>query len=535
MESSNPNSNHIKLIVTLGGLTLASLLILLDSTIIGTAVPKITDEFHSLKDVGWYGSAFPLGSSALVPLSGGIYHNFPLKWSFLVFFAIFEAGSAICGSATSSAALIAGRVVAGVGASGLINGAFTILSVMVPGEKMPTVLGFLFGIAQLGSVLGPVLGGILTENVSWRWCFYINLPFGGLVAIPLVIVHIPDQITKKSPLLVLRNIHKHIDLVGCALFTGAIVQLLLALQFGGNAFAWSSSQVIGLFIGSAVTFAVWAFWNWEAKNALLPFDIIKRPVVFSSGINYAFLVASIQGSFYFLPIYFQAVKQSGPITSGVYLLAIILPQLPMAVISGKLVSKYGVIPPFALVGAAFNTLGLGLYSLLQPTSPVASWIGFSIISGFGRGIGLNPPLVAAQNAATREEIAATTAFIVWCQYIGPTILLTLLNLVFDNVLRSQLNTLAPDVNAQAVINAGATGFREIISTQDLPNVLQAYANAVDSTFYLAVAAGFISWAAGWGMGWQKLATKEAVPQPQGVVEQKDEKTCNEDEEVVPGT
>ncbi|KAI0154640.1 MFS general substrate transporter [Xylariaceae sp. FL1272] len=502
-----------KLAFLLGSLTIASILIFIDTSIISTAIPKITDEFHSLPDVGWYGSAYQLGSAVFVPLTGSIYHSFPLKWSYLTFFLLFEVGSAICGAAPSSAALIIGRVVAGVGASGLNSGAFTILAATVPAEKRPPLLGLLFGIAQLGAVLGPLIGGAFTANVSWRWCFYINLPLAPLVAIPLLVLHVPEQIPKQGPAHVLRQIHRHIDFAGFALFTGSIVQLLLALQFGDNQYAWNSSQIIGLFVGAGVTLIAWATWNrYAGERALIPFHIIKKTVVLFSGINFAFLLATVYGSLYFLPIYFQTVKGAGPILSGVYLLAIILPQLVSAVASGKLVSIVGIVPPFALIGGALNTVGMGLYSLLQPSTTVGHWIGFSILCGFGRGIGLNSPLIATQAAVTPQEIAAANAFIVWCQYIGPTIFLTLFNVVFDTSLRSQLRLRAPDVDAEAVIAAGATNFHDLVSAQDLPHVLAAYSTALDYAFYLGAGAAALSWAAAWGMGWKSIAKKD---QPQG--------------------
>lgn len=154
---------------------------------------------------------------------------------------------------------------------------------------------------------------------------------------PLFITRVPEQVAKKNAISVVR----HLDLVGFALFTPAIVQLLLALQFGGNQFSWSSSRVIGLFVGSGATFIIWVVWNWyKADKALIPFPIIKKPAVFSSGISYAFLIATTFASLFFLPIYFQSVKNVSPITSGVYLLATILPQLVAAIFSGKTGKKY---------------------------------------------------------------------------------------------------------------------------------------------------------------------------------------------------
>ncbi|KAI0177899.1 major facilitator superfamily domain-containing protein [Pestalotiopsis sp. NC0098] len=506
----------IKLKLMLLSLTLASLLIFLDTSIVSTAVPQITDEFHSLSDIGWYGSAYQLGSAAFGPLSGNIFHHFSLKWTYLVFFAIFEIGSAVCGAAQSSAMLIVGRAIAGVGASGVSSGAYTILSATVPLERRPAILGMLMGIAQLGTISGPLVGGAFTTGYTWRWCFYINLPLGALVAVPLLLLHIPDQVEKSNALKVVRNLHRHLDLIGFALLAPAIVQLLLALQFGGNQFAWSSSQVIGLFCGSGATFIVWVFWNiHKGDKALLPFFIIKRREVWTSGVNYAFMMSTVFGSTYFLPIYFQAVKGVNAIMSGVYLLPIVLPQLLSAVVGGTLVTKIGYVPPFALVGGALGCIGSGLFSLFQPDTPTGEWVGFSIIAGLGRGASLQMPLIAIQSAVTPEEMSPAMAFSVWCQYIGPTIFLTLYNTIFDSSLRSQIPKYAPDVDAQAVIAAGATRFRALVSAQDLPGVLVAFSTSLDYTFYLQAGAGVIAWVSAWGMGWKDIRKKKdtALEQP----------------------
>ena len=183
-----------------------------------------------------------------------------------------------------------------------------------------------------------------------------------------------------------------------------MIQLLLALQFGGNQFAWSSSQIIGLFCGAGVTFIIWLVWNnHKGDEALLPFSIIKRRVVWISGVNYTFLMATLFGASYFLPIYFQAVKGVNAILSGVYLLATVLPQLTSVVLSGflgkllsytifsllrvELVTKVGFIPPFALFGAALASISSGLFALLQPNTTTGQWIGYQVLNGFGRGVG----------------------------------------------------------------------------------------------------------------------------------------------------
>ncbi|KAI1341805.1 major facilitator superfamily domain-containing protein [Xylariaceae sp. FL0016] len=408
--------------------------------------------------------------------------------------------------------LIVGRAIAGVGASGVSNGAYTILSAAVPLEKRPAILGTLMGIAQLGTISGPLVGGAFTTGYTWRWCFYVNLPLGALVAVPLFMLRIPEQFPKKRPISVVKKLHHHLDLVGFALFAPAIVQLLLALQFGGNQFTWSSSQVIGLFCGAGATFIVWLFWNYrKGDTALLPASMIKRRTVWTSGMNYAFMMSTVFGSTYFLPIYFQAVKGANAIMSGVYLLPIVLPQLLSAVVSGSLVTKVGYVPPFALVGGALSCIGSGLFSLFQPNTPTSEWVGFSIITGLGRGTSLQMPLIAIQAAVSPEEMSPAMAFSVCCQYIGPTIFLTLYNTVFDASLKSQIPRYAPNVDADAIIAAGATRFRKLVSAEDLAGVLMAFSTSLDNTFYLQAGAGVLAWAAAWGMSWKDIRTKKDAP------------------------
>ena len=174
---ASPTTQYLtgfKLLTILASLTLVTFLVLLDSSIIGTAIPRITTEFHSLPDVGWYVGAYTLATATLQPISGKLYTHFRTKAVFLAFVFVFELGSLVCAVASSSVVLIIGRAIAGLGASGIFNGAMTVLSGAVPRDKSPFYTGILFGVAQLGIVLGPLLGGVLTEHASWRWCEYTH-------------------------------------------------------------------------------------------------------------------------------------------------------------------------------------------------------------------------------------------------------------------------------------------------------------------------------------------------------------------------
>lgn len=190
--------------------------------------------------------------------------------------------------------LIVGRAVAGMGASGLQNGGLTIINAAAPMPKRPALLGAVFGFGQLGLIAGPLFGGLLTEYATWRWCFYINLPIGAVVAALLAFIPIPDQVPKQQLMKVLPTFHKKLDLIGFALFAPASVMVLLAVQWGGNQYAWDSSIVIGVLVGGVVAFGVWAVWNYfKRAAALIPFPMLKKRHVWTSSLVGGFFGAAM--------------------------------------------------------------------------------------------------------------------------------------------------------------------------------------------------------------------------------------------------
>lgn len=185
--------------------------------------------------------------------------------------------------------LIVGRAVAGIGTSGIQNGAFTIIAGLKPMPKRPALIGITMGVAQLGLVIGPLIGGALTQYTTWRWCFYINLPCGALVAALLAFVRIPEQMPKSNPIAVFKELHHKLDLVGFVLFAPAVIMLLLAVQWGGNDYPWGSSVVIGLFVGAGVTALVWFGWDWYKKDAaMVPISMVKRLNVWTGCLTYGY-------------------------------------------------------------------------------------------------------------------------------------------------------------------------------------------------------------------------------------------------------
>ncbi|CAK7201392.1 hypothetical protein SEUCBS139899_004096 [Sporothrix eucalyptigena] len=552
----------IKLWLIVLALSLALFVTMLDMSIVATAIPRITNQFHSLNDVGWYGAAYQLACAPMQPMSGKIYTYFTTKWTFLIYFGVFELGSLICGVAQSSVMLIIGRAVAGLGAAGLQNGSLTILAGLAPLARRAFLTGIILGVAQLGIVAGPLLGGVFTELASWRWCFYVNLPIGAVVATLIVLIHIPEQTAKMQwrgqPKATvqrqLRLILLHrIDIGGFFLFAGATIQLLLALQWGGTvAHPWNSSVIIGLFVGAGVTGLIWGYWNYRMSNwlgsddipnhggeaALVPTPIIRQRAVWASSLTTLTLMGAILTHAYFIAIYFQAVRDATPVMSGVDILPNIISQLIAAVSSSMVISKLGYYLPWAVGGMAISSIGTGLLSTLSPTTPAGHWIGFQILAGAGRGMVFQSPFLAIQHAVNPKQVSVAVGLLSFGQNFGGAVLLTVANSVFDNALKSQLISNAPEVNPETVIAAGATAFRNVVPASSVPGVILSYANSVDRVFYMAVSLSVVSFFCTFGLGWKDIrqtkkpavtATAPAEAKPAAAVANADGEASEEGE------
>ncbi|OOG00347.1 hypothetical protein ASPCADRAFT_202217 [Aspergillus carbonarius ITEM 5010] len=496
----------IALVMVVSAVTLVVFLMLLDVSIVSTAIPHITSEFHSLDDVAWYGSAYTIASASLQPLTGKFYSNFQQKWTFLSFFGVFELGSLICGVATSSKMLIVGRAVAGMGSSGMVNGALNIIASSLPMHRRPTFMGIMMGFSQLGLVLGPLIGGAFTTYSTWRWCFYINLPIGGLVAILLVFTSIPEPPGKPKVGEVFQSVLlKKFDLFGFVLFAPAAIQLLLALQWGGSKFAWKSSTIIGLFCGSAATFFVFGLWERRmGDEAMIPGQMVKQRIIWCSCMAMSMMFGMTMIMAYYLPIYFQSVRGKSALTSGVDLLPQILCQLVMAVASGILTGKLGYYLPWGIFGAILTPIGCGLLGTLSPTTAVRDWAGYEALIGFGRGAATQVPMIAIQNAVPPNQISTAMAILTFSQTFGGSIFLAVAEVIFTAGLRKKIPEYAPSINPEMVISAGATGFREVVPAKDLFSVLVAYSKAIDEVFYLGAALCVAQFVFSWGMGWKNI-------------------------------
>ncbi|KAK9234723.1 major facilitator superfamily domain-containing protein [Lipomyces kononenkoae] len=507
-ENTEDYPTGVTLLIVVIGLCLAVLLVALDNTIIATAIPKITDHFGALNDVGWYGSAYLLTTCAFQLIFGKFYTFFPVKWVFLTTIVIFEVGSAVCGAAPTSNALIVGRAVAGLGSAGIFSGALVIIAYSVPLEKRPVYNGLFGSMYGVASVAGPLMGGAFTDHVSWRWCFYINLPFGvvTIAAILFFLKHPKQSITAPASW---KDRMNQLDIFGTAIFIPAVVCLLLALQWGGTTYAWANGRIIALFVLFVVLIIIFiGVQIWKGDYATVPPRILKqRSMAF--GAFYAWMLgASFFIIIYYIPIWFQAIKGVSATKSGIMSIPLVLSLVVLSLVCGGTVTAVGHYVPMFFLSSILSSIGAGLLTTFTVTTGHAKWIGYQVIYGAGIGAGMQMPLLAAQVVLNLDDVPVGTAMIVFAQTLGGALFVSVAQNVFSNRLVTGVVQAAPGLDPGLVTRVGATNIRTMIPPQYQAGVQVAYNKALTDTWYVTVAMSALSIIGALGMEWKSVKGKK---------------------------
>ncbi|KAJ9615264.1 hypothetical protein H2200_001339 [Cladophialophora chaetospira] len=462
------------------GLILTIFLSALDSSIISTAIPKITDEFGTVKDVGWYGAAYTITNAAFQSTWGKAYRYFSLKKTFLLTILIFELGNTISAVASTSSTLILGRIVAGAGGGGAMTGAFITIALSVKPKWRAAYFGVVGVTFGCSSVVGPILGGVLTDQLTWNWCFWISLPIGLLAAIITgFTIKTPSTESTRIPLK-----EKIISLdIGGSL-------LVLALEKGAVAASWNNWRVITSLTASAVLLVIFVVNEWlMGSRAMLQSHLLKRRPILVNLVYQVFLAGLFFPLSYALPIQFQSVGNATASQSGLRLIPLLLGVSIFTMIANGILTFWRHYTPFLLVGAVGGTMGVIMMHTLDASAGVQTWIGFESLTAIGVGLALQVPMVANQALVGTEDMAAVTSMTLFFENIGTSIFIAATEAAFTNGLISGLRQNVPKLDTETVVNVGVTEIRKLFPKDQLPGILTSYLQACKDSQLVPVACG----------------------------------------------
>jgi len=399
---------HRQILLIFSGLMLGMFLAALDQTIVATALPTIVNDLHGLNHISWVVTAYLLTSTVSTPLYGKLSDQLGRKGIFQFAIVVFLVGSVLSGLSQNMGELIAFRGIQGLGAGGLMAMAFTIIADVVSPRERGRYQGYFGAVFALASIAGPLLGGVFTEQLSWRWIFYINVPIG-------IVALVVTSVVLKLPF---RRQAHDIDYFGAVLLIFGISATLLVTVWGGTQYAWSSPVILSLSVVAAVLIAVFIVWEHHASEPILPPSLFHNGV-FRVTASVSFLLAMVMfGAIIYLPLYLQLVDGVSPTISGLLLVPLMLGLLATSILSGQVVSRTGRYKVFPIVGSLLMVLGMYLLSTLDLQTSHLVMSGYIIVLGAGMGMTMQIMVLATQNAVEGRMIGTATAAVTFFRSLG---------------------------------------------------------------------------------------------------------------------
>ncbi|KAK7044543.1 major facilitator transporter-like protein [Favolaschia claudopus] len=481
-----------KLALAFVAMLMSLLPISLDQTILATALPRIASDFNNFSLQGWVSTSFILAQTVFLLFYGQMLRIYSAKWVLIVSVVVFEAGSLVCALAQNINAIIAGRTVSGVGSAGIFVAILQIIAQSTLLEDRPRLFACFGAVLSISSVVGPLIGGALTDSVSWRWCFYINLPLGGvsLLGAVFVLKTLPpmgSDPTKRTR----RDIWQQtlrLDYVGATLVAGSVTSLILALQWGGNTKLWSDKAVIISFVFAGVVAAMYVFWvRYMGERGMTPTAIFKTRSVWAILVYSFFMRFALLLFAYYIPIFYQSVRHHSATKSGIDLLPFQLSVIITDLVGGVLVGHFGYYWPFLFGGTFFLAVGSGLFYTVGAASSTASLIGYQILIGIGSGMGTQNSLLAMQVEFrdAPELVAQATSMGSFASFLGGTVGLGVAEPVFASELTRYLLKFAPEAPA-AIVKESPTAIWELLEGSLIAGVVRSYTQALRVVFVLGV-------------------------------------------------
>ncbi|KPI12505.1 drug resistance transporter, EmrB/QacA subfamily [Actinobacteria bacterium OK074] len=491
--------------VSIAALLLGMLLAALDQTIVSTALPTIVSDLGGMEHLSWVVTAYMLASTAATPLWGKLGDQYGRKRLFQTAIVLFLAGSALCGAAQNMPQLIAFRAVQGLGGGGLMVLSMAIVGDIVPPRERGRYQGLFGAVFGATSVLGPLLGGLFTEHLSWRWVFYVNLPVGVVaLAVIATVLHIP------------RKSSAHIiDYLGTVLIASVATCLVLVASLGGTTWDWNSPQIIGLSVLGVVLAFVFTAVERRAAEPVLPLKLFGIRT-FSLAAVISFIVGfAMFGAMTYLPTFLQVVQGVTPTMSGVHMLPMVAGMLLSSTASGQIVSRTGRWKVFPIAGTAVTTLGLLLLHRLDEHSPTGEMSAYFFVFGLGLGLVMQVLVLIVQNAVSYEDLGVATSGATFFRSIGASFGVAIFGTVFTSRLGDKLTTALagrqlPGGTTSQSLQADPRGIAAL-PTSLRPAVLHAYAAAITDVFLYAAPVALLGFVLAWFLREDRLRGSVTAP------------------------
>ncbi len=471
--------SHGEIMVIMSALMLVMLLAALDQTIVSTALPRIATELHGLNKLSWVATAYLLTSAISTPIYGKISDLFGRKKIFQTAITIFLIGSVLCGISQTMTELVVARGLQGIGAGGLMSLVLAIVGDVIPPRQRGRYMGYFGGVFGLSSVAGPLLGGYLTDSLSWRWVFFVNIPLGILAL---------SAVASRLHLPVHRREHK-IDYLGAALLSASSVCALLATVWGGTTYAWASSQIVGLLVAAGVLAGAFIWCEKRAAEPIIPLRLFRNDIFTVSVLLSLLAGIAMFASILYIPLYQQVVRGYSPTKSGLLMLPLIGGLLVASIVSGRLTSKFGKYRIFPILGTLLLAVGLWLFSHLTLTTSewvLGSWM---VVIGAGLGLFMQIMTLAIQNAVDPRELGTATSSATFFRSLGSSFGGAIFGTILTTRLTGYLTQSLPAGGNASKINISS--IQSGAGLQHLPpavanDVLQAFIRSFHDMFLLAI-------------------------------------------------